>query len=274
MVKRINPISTHWFLDPYILAVEIQHCWFCMYTACWQMQPNPIGYYAQASTLNETLIGLSIILLTEWWWSTLQDQSHSHVPIVTLSFTVKWVLEFEATLWGIPYQQRKHPIKSSDCSVGSSIGSSTMVKEGKTRSKVGASSSNGIGSDVITLPPTNWLVSLRMVFYLFQNVPLPGWIISHGRKYVSLGERELILLCPHLISISVIMAMSFMNLLHSTRVAMERGSLTGDPLYLVIDALLIHYEGCSWALAWESIIFIHYSFLHKSIYMFLSHTSL
>lgn len=83
-------------------------------------------------------------------------------------------------LWGIPYLQRRHSINTQIVVLDSSIGSSMMVKEGKTISKVSANSSNGIGSDVITVPPSNWLVPLRMVLYLFQNVLLPGWIISHS----------------------------------------------------------------------------------------------
>lgn len=76
-------------------------------------------------------------------------------PTVTLPFTIKWVLSFEGMLWGILYQQRKHSIIPQTVVLDSSTGSSTMVKEGKTISKVGANSSNGIGSDVITLPPSN-----------------------------------------------------------------------------------------------------------------------
>ena len=144
-------------------------------------------------------------------------------------------------LWGIPYQQRKHSINTQIVVLDSSIGSSMMVKEGKTISKVSANSSNGIGSDVITMPPSNWLVPLRMVLYLFQNVLLPGWIISHGRNYISLGERELILLCPHLISNPVIMAMSFMNLLHSTGVTTEKGSLTSRRQVILSTWLLMLY---------------------------------
>lgn len=39
-----------------------------VYTARWRTQPNPIGYYAQASTLNAALIGHSIILLDGYLW--------------------------------------------------------------------------------------------------------------------------------------------------------------------------------------------------------------
>lgn len=145
----------------------------------------------------------------------------------------------------------------------SGIGNSTELKEGKAVFKLGVSSSNGIRSDVINLAPRNWLVSSRVVPYVCQSVLLAGWIFSHGRSYISLGERELILLCPHLVSTPVTMAMPFMNISPSTGVAMERGPLTSKRQVILstwLLTLLIHCGGCSWLVTRESIIFSLYAF--------------
>lgn len=156
-------------------------------------------------------------------------------------------------------------------SKSSDVGNSTEVKEGKATPKISVSSSNGIGSDVINLSPIDSLFSLRMVTSVCQSALLAGWIFS-------LSERELILLCPHLISTPVTMARPFMNPLHvywcGHGERLTDIQKTGHHFYLIVDTLLIHYEGCSWALAWESVIFTLYAFPRKSIHLPLPQTSL
>lgn len=88
----------------------------------------------------------------------------------------------------------------------SSVCNTTMVRKGKARFKVGVNSSSGIGSDVTNLPLNAWLVSLRIVPYSCQSVLPAGRTFSNISSYTRFGERELILLCPFLVSTHVTMA--------------------------------------------------------------------
>lgn len=54
-----------------------------------------------------------------------------------------------------PVSVRKILYKYSD----SGVGHSNEIKEGKTIPKIGVNSNNGVGSDIINLSPTDWLVS-------------------------------------------------------------------------------------------------------------------
>lgn len=69
-----------------------------------------------------------------------------------------------------PISVKKAFSQSSD----SGVGNSTEVKEGKATSKVDVHCSNGVGSDIVNLPPTRRLVPLRMVPHLCQSLLLAG----------------------------------------------------------------------------------------------------